>query len=128
MSKQKPIINNMSRKLKLRAKNTNDEEEDDIDYSLFDKYNDNTSYIIEENKIESEIKNTKEDLDYLKQTLNYKLDDSPVNKSVNSKKENEIKKKKTEEYLNLNNEKEGNELPMVRYTSTNYNTDETYNN
>ena len=82
MSKQKPIINNMSRKLKLRAKNTNDEEEDDIDYSLFDKYNDNTSYIIEENKIESEIKNTKEDLDYLKQTLNYKLDDSPVNKKL----------------------------------------------
>ena len=33
-----------------------------------------------------------------------------------------------EDYLNLNNEKEGNELPMVRYTSTNYNTDETYNN
>ena len=38
------------------------------------------------------------------------------------------KKKKVEDYLNLNNEKEGNELPMVRYTSTNYNTDETYNN
>ncbi len=65
MSKQKPIINNMSRKLKLRAKNTNDEEEDDIDYSLFDKYNDSTYYIIEENKIHSEIKNTKDDLDYL---------------------------------------------------------------
>jgi hypothetical protein len=127
MSKQKPIINNMSRKLKLKSKNSSDEEEDDIDSSLYDKYNDESSYLIEENKIESEIKNTKEDLNYLKQTLNYKLDDSPVNKSINSKKENEIKKK-VEDYLNLNNEKEGNELPMVRYTSTNYNTDETYNN
>ena len=80
----------MSRKLKLKSKNSSDEEEDDIDSSLYDKYNDESSYLIEENKIESEIKNTKEDLDYLKQTLNYKLDDSPVNKSINSKKENEI--------------------------------------
>ena len=128
MSKQKPIINNMSRKLKLKSKNSSDEEEDDIDSSLYDKYNDESSYLIEENKIESEIKNTKEDLDDLKLKLNYKLDDSPINKSKNSKKENEIKKKKTEDYISINNEKEGNELPMVRYTSTNYNTDETYNN
>ena len=77
---------------KNKLKNSSDEEEDDIDSSLYDKYNDESSYLIEENKIESEIKNTKEDLNYLKQTLNYKLDDSPVNKSINSTKERIIRK------------------------------------
>ncbi len=127
MSNQKTLNNNSSRKLKLIAKNKNEDDEENY-HSLIDKYNDDYSLLNDndECKIESDIRNTQEDLENLKQKLNIRSEESS-NKSLNLKKESEQKKKKFDDYLNLNNEIDSNELPKVRLTSTNYYTEENNN-
>ena len=127
MSNQKTLNNNSSRKLKLIAKNKNEDDEENY-HSLIDKYNDDYSLLNDndECKIESDIRNTQEDLENLKQKLNIRSEESSI-KSLNLKKESEQKKKKFDDYLNLNNEIDSNELPKVRLTSTNYYTEENNN-
>ena len=120
MSKPKSPSNSLSKQFKFKIQDSKLEKED--------KYNDNDEYNFLLNKLDDEyllddiieekleIENSHENFENFKPKIKEKPNEVLL-KNINRRKDSDIKKKKLEEFLNLNNENNPNELPKVGQTN-----------
>ena len=118
MSKSKNSTNTLSKSYKIKIQENKNEKENKIndneDYNyLLNKLDDDLLDDIIEEKLEIDSKKSHEEFETSKPKIKEKSNESSLLKSLNKKNDSEIKKKKLEEFLNLNNEIDPNELPKV---------------
>ena len=118
MSKPKNTTNTFSKNFKIKIQENKNEKENKIndneEYNyLLNKLDDDLLDDIIEEKLEIDSRKSHEEFETNKPKIKEKSSESSLLKNLNKKNDSEIKKKKLEEFLNINNEINPNELPKV---------------